>query len=372
MSYARMVLLGIAFCASAMSQAQTRPPLVHSVELQIPVAPSPVTIAGKQILAYELHLTNLRSADVTLKQIEVRDTRRDTRLAHYAGAELAARLGRPGLRSGADNRVVGGGMRAVLYDWLAVDELPSRLQHIVELENGSTARADVDVLADKPVVLDPPLRGGPWVAIYDPAMIGGHRTAIYTLNGRARIPARFGIDWVRLDDKGLPARRERSHLANWHGYGVEVLAVANAVVADARDDIENAVSIEESRGAMPLENASGNYVILDLGGNRYAIYEHLLHGSIRVKTGDRVKSGDVIAQLGNTGSSSSGPHLHFHVADAGSTLEAEGRPYVFRSFELIGTYDTIDLATSGAAWNAMPPSKRNLEMPAPNVVVTWP
>jgi len=99
--------------------------------------------------------------------------------------------------------------------------------------------------------------------------------------------------------------------------------------------------------------------------------QHLKHGSIRVKTGDRVKRGEVIAQLGNTGSSSSGPHLHFHVADAGSTLEAEGQPYVFRSFEVIGAYDAIEAATSGKRWSPVS-TTRTMELPAANVVIVWP
>jgi len=46
------------------------------------------------------------------------------------------------------------------------------------------------------------LRGGPWIAIYDPLLSGGHRTAIYTLDSRAGIPGRFAIDWIRLPPGG--------------------------------------------------------------------------------------------------------------------------------------------------------------------------
>src|SRR6185436_3250324 len=97
-----------------------------------------------------------------------------------------------------------------------------------------------DVRQNRPIVLDPPLRGGPWVALYDPMMIGGHRTTIYTVNGRARIPARFAIDWVRLEDDGTCARGDKSQIANWHGYGAEALAVADGVVVEANDDIAEA------------------------------------------------------------------------------------------------------------------------------------
>ena len=54
------------------------------------------------------------------------------------------------------------------------------------------------VSAQAAVTLGPPLEGGPWAALYDPLLKGGHRTAIYAVDGRARIPGRFAIDWVRL------------------------------------------------------------------------------------------------------------------------------------------------------------------------------
>lgn len=59
--------------------------------------------------------------------------------------------------------------------------------------------------------------------------------------------------------------------------------------------------------------------------------------SIKVKTGQKVKKGDAIASLGFTGQTT-GPHLHFHEADADSPLGAEGIPFVFEQFEILGSY----------------------------------
>jgi murein DD-endopeptidase MepM/ murein hydrolase activator NlpD len=88
-----------------------------------------------------------------------------------------------------------------------------------------------------------------------------------------------------------------------------------------------------------------------------------------------VKSGQVLGLLGNSGSSSSGPHLHFHVADASAELAAEGLPYVFRGFEVVGAFDHISAFTTGEHWKPAPSAaagKRSLELPAANTVIVFP
>jgi murein DD-endopeptidase len=364
------------------SWAQTRKPLVQSLDLQVPLAPIPVTIGGNEHLAYELHVTNFRNVDVVLTHLEVLDADRGAVIADLRGATLAARLVRPGIRASMpDKRLIAPGMRAVVNFWLPVDTVPRQLQHRLEFdflrtegrERGVVQDTGLAVRTDSPAALDPPLRGGPWVGLYDPSMERGHRTSIYVLDGRARIPARFAIDWVRLDENSKPSRGDGKQLENWHGYGAEVLAVADGVIAAASDDLHDSL-LSGATGPMPLENDSGNYVTLDLGDGRYAFYEHLKRGTIRVKAGDRVKSGDVIGLLGNSGSSSSGPHLHFHVADANATLAAEGLPYVFKRFTVVGAFESIGAYASGQRWKSVAREvggERKMELPAPNVVVMF-
>ncbi|HEX5829601.1 MAG TPA: hypothetical protein VFY16_01395 [Gemmatimonadaceae bacterium] len=82
--------------------------------------------------------------------------------------------------------------------------------------------------------------------------------------------------------------------------------------------------------------------------------------------------GQVIGLLGNSGRSSAGPHLHFHVSDANSTLAAEGMPYVFRSFQVVGAFDTIDAVCRDGRWMPVPRNvggARTMELPAANTVV---
>jgi murein DD-endopeptidase len=386
----RIALLGslLTLAAPAASEAGSRPRVFHTVDIQIPSSPIPVKIAGKSHLAYELHITNFRPSDVTLTRVEVLDADRGSQLGNFSDAELNDRLGSPGVPANVGNRrVIGPGMRRILYVWLALDNdvtIPSMLRHKIGLDfirgsNPEHAMVDAGTLAvrnEKPVALSPPLRGGPWVAIYDPTLMGGHRTSIYAVDGRARIPARFAIDFVKLDDNATRAHGDESQVANWYGYGAEVLAVADATVSDAVDDLEDNSSFAKgSQTPIPLENVSGNYVCLDLGNGRFAFYEHLKHGSIQVKAGDHVKSGQVLARLGNSGSTSSGPHLHLHVANAKSELAGEGLPYVFKQFEVIGEFDSIETIGTGRRWKAPSPGAggaRINELPAPKAVVNFP
>ena len=71
----------------------------------------------------------------------------------------------------------------------------------------------------------------------------------------------------------------------------------------------------------------GNYVVVDHGGGVRTLYAHA--ETINVKVGEKVKMGDKLATVGNTGHST-GAHLHFEVqhkkkpVDPGSALKKYG------------------------------------------------
>jgi murein DD-endopeptidase MepM/ murein hydrolase activator NlpD len=229
----------------------------------------------------------------------------------------------------------------------------------------------LDLPKDDGPMLGPPLRGGPWAAIYKADWPRGHRRVFYAPDGVSRLPGRTAIDWVRLDDQGRIAVGDPDLAKSALGYGAEVLAVADAVVAAARDGVPEAERVSKN-GKHPEDLAAGNYVSLDLGKGRFAIYEHLIPGSLTVKPGDRVRKGQVIGRLGFSGDST-GPHLHLHVADAARPLLGEGVGYGFERFTLLGRYE--DLGRLGTApWElvtSLAPERRD-ELPGSNVVVRFP
>jgi murein DD-endopeptidase MepM/ murein hydrolase activator NlpD len=111
---------------------------------------------------------------------------------------------------------------------------------------------------------------------------------------------------------------------------------------------------------------------LPIARQRRKVHEHLQQGSVRVKPGDRVARGQAVARVGSSGSVSSGPHLQFHVADAYSTLGAEGVPFVFRRFRERGAFASIDAFVKGEVYLASAADGlRTMERPGPNAVVDF-
>jgi murein DD-endopeptidase MepM/ murein hydrolase activator NlpD len=58
-------------------------------------------------------------------------------------------------------------------------------------------------------------------------------------------------------------------------------------------------------------------------------------GVVAKAVDDRVRSGQVIGRLGNTGASAA-PHLHFHVVNGRAAARSDGYPFELRSFKLAG------------------------------------
>lgn len=76
---------------------------------------------------------------------------------------------------------------------------------------------------------------------------------------------------------------------------------------------------------LPFEKLAGNHVVIKMRGGLSAVYAHPKPGSVRVKVGDKVKAGEVIGELGNTGASLA-PHLHFYIVNGTDTFTSDGLP----------------------------------------------
>ena len=318
---------------------------------------SPLTAQAQPVLGvddkyhavYELEVMNTSPVVATLKQIVVLDGRdRDRVLATYGGSELLTRLRTLNNRQASLPAIELNGTRLVLVD-VAFDSreaIPPRLLHRITLLGAtgpaqtvpsplSYTAAPIALRRQVPVI-GPPLAGKGWVAINGCCQPDvGHRSTALPINGRLYFAQRFAIDWMQLDDQGRVARGDLARVESYVGFGADVLAVADGKVVDTLNTLPEQVppNLPDPK-AINLDNALGNHVTVDLGNSVFALYAHLQPESITVKSGDRVRRGQVLGKLGNTGNTSA-PHLHFHMMN-GPTMGSDGLPYLIDRFDVVG------------------------------------
>jgi len=186
---------------------------------------------------------------------------------------------------------------------------------------------------------------------------------------------RYAIDFIGVDDRhrGAGHRDWRSFLATepperFFSYGRPILAPADGVVIAAHDGETDHEARRSQVALVPymlgqaarlrqgVSAIAGNYLILGLpGGDAFAALVHLRAGSLRVAPGDRVRTGQPIAQCGNSGNSTQ-PHVHIQVMDSPDLSVARGLPMAFRRFREWPT-------------RTAPPQIKASGMPAENAVV---
>ena len=81
---------------------------------------------------------------------------------------------------------------------------------------------------------------------------------------------------------------------------------------------------------MDAERNWGNYVSRQHLDGTFSLLAHLKEGSIRVKPGDRVGGGEVLALCGNSGRSPTA-HIHYHIQRT-SEPGSETLPFSFSSY----------------------------------------
>ena len=118
-------------------------------------------------------------------------------------------------------------------------------------------------------------------------------------------------------------KRGRSHAAagkrleDHYAWGQPIVAQADGIVLAAADQSPD-MPIGQSGG---FNNA--NYVAVYYGAGIQGFYGHIQKKSLKVKAGDKVKKGQPLALVGNSGASGV-PHLHFTMTDM-SSFSVKGR-----------------------------------------------
>jgi Peptidase family M23 len=342
------LLLGLALGTAASLGATALAEPVLSPLVAMPVAaPNPVLGAdGKIHLAYEVTLVNQSQLLVSIEAIDVVDAANEQVLQHLDWKDVDAKLRLNSRDEGNVMTPANSGYLFMDVTLAANAKVPPVIAHRFQLSvkqmkpetDGpkppselSFTGAPVSVGASA-VVIAPPLKGKRWaVGGGCCAAISYHRGATLAINGMVHVAERFAIDFVQLGDNDSLAAGPANQVTSYPYYGTEVLAVGDGTVAGLHDGDPAEVPGKLPEGKS-INNAGGNYIVVDIGEGRFAFYAHLQAGSLKVKEGDKVTQGQVLGLLGNSGNTDT-PHLHFHVMDGTSPLEANGLPYAFTAFD---------------------------------------
>lgn len=388
----------VVLAALLLRAAPARPEVVarpSPIEAVCPMPPQPVRADGRSALCYELHLTNFGAAPLVLRRVEIfAPSARgggpasvpERPLATLADTALTQSLRLVG--PGDDPARIDPGRRTILFVWLPMPLAPvgatgpvalrhrltfqltdstttagaplheSRLDGVVVPIRGAGAAG-----SHAPPVLATPFRGGVWLAGNGPGNTSAHRRSVIALAGRATIAQRFAIDWLLIGANGDTWHDDVTQLGNWWGYGEHILAAADGVVTRVVDAYPDNPP-HTPPPPVTVDNIAGNHVIIRFAPDRYVMCAHLKRGSVRVREGQRVRQGDWIAELGNSGNTT-GPHVHFEVMDANSPMAAEGVPWRLASFHCLGFGKDYDPAHH-------PDVVHHLEIPADDMVVRIP
>ncbi len=355
---------------TSVASSQTPPPppagRVTPVLVSVVAAPVPVpTTDGKRHLAYELQLTNTQAANVTLTSLAVRAGGRD--LLALSGGQLAYWTRVLGATQ-TPTTVLGPGQAGIVWLDVVLDAsapVPTDLSHTIGVDLAAPMPpllpahvseddvAPVTVSTEQPAVISPPLDGPRWLDANGCCDMTAHRMAMNPLDGSLWAAERFAIDYVQLSPNGTLFSGNRAAPESYPYFGAAIHAVADGPVVAVLDGLPEQVAGKSPTG-LPLDQYGGNHVVQDISGGgtekRYAFYAHLQTGSVKVKPGDRLSTGQVIANLGNSGNTDA-PHLHFHVMSTPDPLRSNGLPFVFKDFSLAGrlaSMDALDPLLAGA------------------------
>ncbi len=119
--------------------------------------------------------------------------------------------------------------------------------------------------------------------------------------------------------------------------GNDVYAIADGTVVTATDygctgshyggtpACSKGSSCPAAKASSDGKGSYANRICIDHGNGVYSFYAHLSTGTFKVKSGDRVRQGQLIAKTGTSGKST-GPHLHFEIRVGGNSTNYAKNP----------------------------------------------
>jgi hypothetical protein len=349
----RVLLLALAVALIAAPSAGAARHILTPLEVSTLAAPVPVKGSdGRFHLAYELRVHNWTGDPVTVQGVQVLQGGSSRVVGRFEGLEAVADLRNTVQFATPDpaDATIAPEVSTIFFvnlDFPSRRAVPKVLVHRITALGTGPGGVSQEIVMDvartrvsrhRAPVLAAPLHGTNFVNLNGCCAVAPHTRAIQTFDGKRWLSQRFAIDWLQIDAQGRTYVGDPHDPASYFIYGEPVHAAANGRVVsvlDGRPDGHPPVPDRTLTRANVWQYTTGNHVIIDIGHGNYATYAHLQPGKIRVREGQRVRAGQVIGLVGNSGNSSE-PHLHFHVGSRPFSLEADGYPYTYDRFRVTG------------------------------------
>lgn len=134
---------------------------------------------------------------------------------------------------------------------------------------------------------------------------------------------RYAFTFCAFSTAGERYKNKGEHKEDYTGYGKDILAPADGTVVCAIDGIP-----DNEPGKRNPYALIGNAVFIQHASGEVSVLAYLKQGSIKVKPGQKVSQGQILAQCGSSGGATE-PSLHYHLQSTTSLLTAKQVKYYF-------------------------------------------
>jgi hypothetical protein len=154
---------------------------------------------------------------------------------------------------------------------------------------------------------------------------------------------RYAYDFIILDESNKSYDNDFKNVTSYYCYDKEILSPADGVVVEIKNNSQDSVILNKNKFIFKAKHIAGNYIVIRHAENEYSTLAHLKKDSIKVKVGDTVSKGQVIALCGNSGNSTE-PHLHFQLQTGQNFYNSAGLPIHFDTISVneINGYEHYD------------------------------